>query len=83
MRCRCSACDTTSGGTPGSTSFFTLTTILVNFVLAFILIQTSDWTQTAQFGLLHWLPTMPLVIYVLVGLSILILWSLPAPFCGA
>lgn len=34
--------------------FFTLTTIVVNFVLAFLLVQTSDWATANQFGLLHW-----------------------------
>lgn len=35
--------------------FFTLTTIAVNFVLAFILIQSSWWATEHQFGLLYWL----------------------------
>ena len=29
--------------------FFTLTTIVVNFVLAFILLKTSDWTVANDF----------------------------------
>jgi sterol desaturase/sphingolipid hydroxylase (fatty acid hydroxylase superfamily) len=35
--------------------FFTLTTIVVNFVLAFLLVNASDWTVVNQFGLLYWL----------------------------
>src|SRR5690606_33112679 len=35
--------------------FFTLTTVLVNFVLAFILIRSSQWVTENQFGLLYWL----------------------------
>jgi sterol desaturase/sphingolipid hydroxylase (fatty acid hydroxylase superfamily) len=35
--------------------FFTLTTIVVNFVLAFLLVKASDWTVVNQFGLLYWL----------------------------
>jgi sterol desaturase/sphingolipid hydroxylase (fatty acid hydroxylase superfamily) len=35
--------------------FFTLTTIVVNFVLAFLLVKASDWTVANQFGLLYWL----------------------------
>ncbi|MCX2681536.1 sterol desaturase family protein [Galbibacter sp. EGI 63066] len=50
--------------------FFTLTTIIVNFVLAFILLKTSDWTVEHDFGLLQWL-NMPLWAAVLSGLLIL------------
>lgn len=39
----------------GINFFFTLTTILVNFALAFILLQTSDWAVRHQVGLLPWL----------------------------
>lgn len=35
--------------------FFTITTILVNFLMAFIVIRTSMWTQEASFGILNWL----------------------------
>jgi len=35
--------------------FFTLTTIVVNFLLAFLLVKASDWTVVNQFGLLYWL----------------------------
>lgn len=47
--------------------FFTLTTILVNFPLAFLLLKTSDWAVVNQFGLLHWLPELPFWSYVLLG----------------
>ena len=33
--------------------FFTLTTIIVNFSLAFILLRTADWVTANQFGLLN------------------------------
>jgi len=42
----------------GINFFFTLTTIVINFVLAFLLVKTSDWTQANEFGLLAWLPKM-------------------------
>src|SRR5690606_40600792 len=35
--------------------FFTLTTIVVNFPLAFLLLKSSDWAVENQFGILHWL----------------------------
>jgi len=35
--------------------FFTITTIVVNFVLAFLLVLTSDWVTANQFGFLYWL----------------------------
>ena len=55
----------------GINIFMTLTTILVNFSLAFILLKTSDWTITNNFGVLQWLPQMPLWLYALIGLLLL------------
>ena len=51
--------------------FFTLTTILVNFQLAFLLLKTSDWTMENQFGIINWLPQMPLWLYVVLGVMFL------------
>lgn len=51
--------------------FLTLTTIVINFCLAFILLKTANWTQTNSFGILQWLPKMPLWIYTIVGLLLL------------
>ncbi len=51
--------------------FFTLTTIIVNFPLAFLLLQTSDWTIANSFGIINWLPEMPLWLYVLLGVLLL------------
>ena len=50
--------------------FFTATTVIINFVLAFILLQTSDWTVANSFGLLHWFQ-FPL--WVSIILSVLLL----------
>ena len=36
--------------------FFTFTTIVVNFVLAFLVVLACDFTTEHKFGLLHWLP---------------------------
>lgn len=55
----------------GINIFMTLTTILVNFSLAFILLKASDWTILNNFGVLQWLPEMPLWLYTLVGLLLL------------
>ena len=51
--------------------FFTFTTILVNFPLAFLLLKTSDWTVQNDFGIINWLPQMPLWVYVILGLMLL------------
>jgi len=55
----------------GINFFLTLTTIIINFSLAFILLKTSDWNVTNNFGVLQWLPQMPLWLYVIIGLLLL------------
>ena len=50
--------------------FFTLTTVVVNFSLAFILLRTADWVTTNQFGLLNTVE-MPLWLYVILGVIFL------------
>jgi len=54
----------------GINFFFTLTTIVVNFVLAFILVSASDWVVAADFGLLQWL-NLPVWAALLIGLPLL------------
>jgi len=54
----------------GVNIFFTLTTILVNFFLAFLLILSSDWVIDQNYGLLQ-LVEMPLWLYALVGVVLL------------
>jgi len=51
--------------------FFTLTTVLVNFILAFLLLRTADWTAVNDFGVINWLPEMPLWLYVVLGTLLL------------
>ncbi|WP_281979913.1 sterol desaturase family protein [Tenacibaculum mesophilum] len=51
--------------------FFTATTVIINFVLAFLLLKTADWVQANDFGLINWLPEMPLWLYVLLGVLFL------------
>ncbi|WP_055098605.1 sterol desaturase family protein [Flavobacterium aquidurense] len=55
----------------GINFFLTFTTIIVNFVLAFILIKTANWTTQNNFGLLQWLPKIPIWLYTLIGLLLL------------
>jgi len=50
---------------------FTLTTILVNFSLAFLLVQSSQWATTSHFGVLSWIPDWPLWSRFLIGLLLL------------
>jgi sterol desaturase/sphingolipid hydroxylase (fatty acid hydroxylase superfamily) len=51
--------------------FFTLTTVIVNFILAFILLRGSDWAVANNFGILQWMPAMPLWAEMIVGLLLL------------
>ena len=51
--------------------FLTATTVIINFVLAFLLLKTSDWVAATNFGILNWLPVMPLWLYALLGVMLL------------
>lgn len=51
--------------------FFTFTTILVNLPLAFLLLKSSDWVAANHFGILNWLPEMPLWLYAIIGLFLM------------
>ena len=51
--------------------FFTLTTIIINFALAFLLLWSSDWVTANKFGIINWLPQMPLWLYVVLGVVLL------------
>ncbi|WP_027078405.1 sterol desaturase family protein [Maribacter antarcticus] len=51
--------------------FFTLTTIIINFPLAFLLLKTSDWTVVNNFGIINWLPKIPFWLYVVLGVMLL------------
>lgn len=55
----------------GINIFFTITTIIVNFILAFILIKIASWTTENNFGILQWLPEMPIWLYTIIGLLLL------------
>ena len=58
----------------GLNLFFTLTTIVINFIFAFGITRTSDWAVRENFGLLH-LVQLPRWLYILVGLMLLDLIS--------
>ena len=51
--------------------FFTITTLVVNFLLAFLLLKTADWVKANDFGIINWVPEMPLWLYVLLGVLLL------------
>lgn len=50
--------------------FFTLTTVIINFSLAFFLLFTADWVSTHQFGLLNMIE-IPMWLYVIFGVFFL------------
>ncbi len=50
--------------------FFTFTTILVNFILAFVLLRTSFWVEANGFGLLSWME-LSFVPQLIVGLLLM------------
>lgn len=51
--------------------FFTMTTVLINLSLAFVLLGVADWVDANNFGLINWLPEMPLWLYVILGVLFL------------
>ena len=52
--------------------FFTATTIVINFTLAFLLLGTADWVQANNFGIINWLPyDIPLWLYIFLGVLFL------------
>jgi sterol desaturase/sphingolipid hydroxylase (fatty acid hydroxylase superfamily) len=51
--------------------FFTATTVIINFLLAFLLLSTSDWVVSREFGMLYLVPELPLWLHVVLGLLLL------------
>ena len=60
--------------------FFTATSIVVNFALAFILLMTSDFVTNEGFGVLFLAPGLPLVVRAIIGLLLLDLISAWLPY---
>lgn len=54
----------------GVNIFFTLTTIIVNFCLAFLLLKTADWVVAHNVGILQWLD-LNLLMTMILGVLIL------------
>lgn len=54
----------------GTNIFFTVTTVVVNFAFAYLLVQTSDWCIQQHFGLLQWI-SLPLWVQLIAGLLLL------------
>lgn len=57
--------------------FFTLTTVVVNFGMAFLLLAAADWAVVNEFGLLQWAPPMPGWLFLglgLLGLDFISAW---------
>ena len=44
---------------------------MINFGLAFMLLSVSDWVSVNDFGVINWLPELPLWLYVIIGLLLL------------
>jgi sterol desaturase/sphingolipid hydroxylase (fatty acid hydroxylase superfamily) len=51
--------------------FFTATTVIINFVLAFILVHTARFVTINEIGILNYLPEINGVVYTLFGLVLL------------
>ena len=55
----------------GINIIFTLTTIVINFGLAFILLKTTNYVTQSSFGILQWLPSINSWLYTILGLLLL------------
>jgi len=55
----------------GPNLFFTATTVIINFALAGLLIFTSDWVKANDFGIINWLPELPLWLDAFLGVLFL------------
>jgi len=51
--------------------FFTITTIIINFALAFLLLKSADYVMANDFGILNWLPELPIWIYIVIGILLM------------
>lgn len=51
--------------------FFTITTIIINFALAFLLLKSADYVMANDFGILNWLPELPIWLYIIIGILLM------------
>ena len=54
----------------GLNLFFTGTTIIINFAMAFLLVLSADWVEANSFGLIQWI-SMPLIVKAFAGLILM------------
>ena len=45
--------------------------MIINFSLAWLLLGTADWVVENDFGIINWLPVMPLWLYTILGVLLL------------
>lgn len=55
----------------GINFFFTLTTILINFSLAFVLFKSSQWVTQHHFGIFYWFSIQSLWLQAIIGLLLM------------
>jgi len=51
--------------------FFTITTIIINFALAFLLLKSADYVMANNIGILNWLPEIPVWFYIAIGILLM------------
>jgi sterol desaturase/sphingolipid hydroxylase (fatty acid hydroxylase superfamily) len=51
--------------------FFTITTIIINFSLAFLLLKSADFVMANDFGILNWIPETPIWLYIIIGVLLM------------
>jgi len=51
--------------------FFTVTTIVINFALAFLLLKSADYVMANNIGILNLLPEIPVWLYVVIGILLM------------
>ena len=51
--------------------FFTITTIVINLGLATLLYLSSEWVMTNDFGILNWMPEVPMWLYIVIGILLM------------
>ncbi len=51
--------------------FFTITTIIINFAMAFLLLKSADYVMANNIGILNWLPETPLWLYAVLGILLM------------
>jgi len=54
----------------GINIFFTLTTIVINFVMAFLLVLASDWALSNSFGFMQWIE-LPFILEMILALMLM------------